>query len=101
VKFELLNVARGPVVNEETAGTMASEVRRVVGADVGLALTGVAGPAEQDGRKVGTLCMAIAFPDGTVEASTVMLPGERKMMRELSVISSLNFLRHALLRRNA
>jgi hypothetical protein len=30
-----------------------------------------------------------------------MLPGERKMMRELSVISSLNFLRHALLRRNA
>jgi len=101
VKFELLNVARGPVVNEETAGTMASEVRRVVGADVGLALTGVAGPTEQDGRKVGTLCMAIAFPDGTVEASTVMLPGERKMMRELSVISSLNFLRHALLRRNA
>jgi nicotinamide-nucleotide amidase len=80
---------------------MASEVRRVVGADVGLALTGVAGPTEQDGRKVGTLCMAIAFPDGTVEASTVMLPGERKMMRELSVISSLNFLRHALLRRNA
>jgi nicotinamide-nucleotide amidase len=101
VKFELLNVTPGPVVNEETARTMASEIRRVVGADVGLALTGVAGPAEQDGRKVGTLCMAIAFPDGSVETGTVMLPGERKMMRELSVISSLNFLRHALLRRRA
>jgi nicotinamide-nucleotide amidase len=101
VKFELLNVTPGPVVNEETARTMANEIRRVVGADVGLALTGVAGPAEQDGRKVGTLCMAIAFPDGSVETGTVMLPGERKMMRELSVISSLNFLRHALLRRRA
>jgi nicotinamide-nucleotide amidase len=101
VKFELLNVTPGPVVNEETARTMANEIRRVLGADVGLALTGVAGPAEQDGRKVGTLCMAIAFPDGSVETGTVMLPGERKMMRELSVISSLNFLRHALLRRRA
>ena len=101
VKFDVLRVPRGPVVNEETAGTMASEVRRVVGADVGLALTGVAGPTEQDGRKVGTLCMAIAFPDGRVETGTVMLPGERKMMRELSVISSLNFLRHAMLRRGA
>jgi nicotinamide-nucleotide amidase len=99
VKFDVLNVPHGPVVSEEVAAKMATEVRRVVGAEVGLALTGVAGPAEQDGRKVGTLCMAIAFPDGSVESSTVMLPGERKMMRELAVISSLNFLRHALTRR--
>lgn len=98
VKFDVLGVERGPVVNEATARTMAREVRRVVGADVGLALTGVAGPAEQDGQKVGTLCMAIALPDGEVVSTTAMMPGERKMMRELSVISSLNYLRQQLLR---
>jgi nicotinamide-nucleotide amidase len=101
VKFDVLGVPRGPVVSEEVAVTMAREVRRVVGSDVGLALTGVAGPATQDGRDVGTLCMAIAFPDATVVSSTAMLPGERKMMRELSVITSLNFVRHALVRRAA
>lgn len=78
VKFDVLRVARGPVVNEETARVMAAEVRRVVGADVGLALTGVAGPAEQDGRKAGTLCVAVALPDGRIESTTVVLPGDRK-----------------------
>lgn len=101
VKFEVLDVERGPVVNETTARTMAASVRRVVGADVGLALTGVAGPAEQDGQKVGTLCMAVALPDGEVVSASAMMPGERRMMRELSVISSLNYLRQQLLRRPA
>jgi nicotinamide-nucleotide amidase len=98
VKFEVLNVSPGPVINEETARAMASAVRATVGASVGLALTGVAGPAEQDGAKVGTLCMAVAMPNGQVQSTTVMMPGERKMMRELSVISSLNYLRQLLLR---
>lgn len=101
VKFDVLDVVRGPVVNETTARTMAASVRRVVGADVGLALTGVAGPAEQDGQKVGTLCMAVALPGGEVVSTTAMMPGERRMMRELSVISSLNYLRQQLLRRPA
>lgn len=98
VKYGVLGVSRGPVVNEETARTMAIEVRRVVGADVGLALTGVAGPSEQDGQKVGTLCIAVSMPDGPTHSITTLMPGERKMMRELSVISSLNFLRQLLLR---
>ena len=37
---------------------MAAGVRRVLGADVGLAVTGVAGPAEQDGQPVGTVSSA-------------------------------------------
>ena len=43
--------------------------RRVLGADVGLALTGVAGPAEQDGLPVGTLCVGVTSADGTATAT--------------------------------
>ncbi len=38
--------------------------RKVLDCDVALALTGVAGPTEQDGMPVGTLCVAIVWPDG-------------------------------------
>ena len=96
VKFDLLGVAEGPVVSEATAAAMATGVRRVLGADVGLALTGVAGPAEQDGMPVGTLCVGI--DDGTaVVASTFRLPGQREQMRQMSVITALDFLRRHLL----
>mgnify|MGYP000320057709 CR=1 FL=1 len=50
VKHEVLGVSPGPVVSERAAIEMAEGARRVLGSDVGLALTGVAGPAEQDGQ---------------------------------------------------
>ena len=96
VKFDLLDVPKGPVVSEEAAVAMAHGARRVLGCDVALALTGVAGPDEQDGRPVGTLCVAAVFPDGRVESQSLMLPGVRDQMRQLSVISALDFLRRRL-----
>jgi nicotinamide-nucleotide amidase len=98
VKFDLLGVPRGPVISEEASRAMALGVCRTVGSAVGLALTGVAGPSEQDGAKVGTLCIAVAMPGGVASSTTVMLPGDRKTMRELAVISALNYLRQLLLR---
>jgi nicotinamide-nucleotide amidase len=98
VKFDVIGVPQGPVINEETARAMAVGVCRTVRSSVGLALTGVAGPSEQDGAKVGTLCIAVAMPDGVASSTTVMLPGDRKTMRELAVISALNYLRQLLLR---
>ena len=47
---------------------MAEGARRVLGADVGIAVTGVAGPTEQDGVAVGTVLLRDRAPDGTVEA---------------------------------
>lgn len=96
VKFDLLGVPEGPVVSEEAAQQMAIGVRRVLGADIGLALTGVAGPSEQDGHKVGTLCIGIAMPDGSTRSRTVMLPAQRDQMRQMSVITSLDALRRTV-----
>jgi nicotinamide-nucleotide amidase len=96
VKFDLLGVDRGPVVSEQAAAQMAEGARRVLGADVGLALTGVAGPAEQDGMPVGTLCIGVALPERTV-TRTVRLPGARDQMRQMGVITALDLVRRELI----
>ena len=95
VKFDLLGVTPGPVVSEAAAAEMAAGARKALNADVALALTGVAGPDEQDGMPVGTLCIGLAFGDD-VRTTTVRLPGQREQMRQMSVITALDFLRRTL-----
>ena len=95
VKFDLLDVSPGPVVNEPVAAEMAEGVRHAVGSDVGLALTGVAGPTEQDDVPVGTVCIGAALPFGT-STTTVRLGREREQVRQFAVISALDFLRRKL-----
>ena len=96
VKFDVLGVTNGPVVSPEAAVEMAVGAQRVLGADVALSLTGVAGPAEQEGQRAGTLCIGVALPNGVTASSVVQLPGARDQMRQLSVISALDFLRRQL-----
>lgn len=92
VKFDVLGVAPGPVVSESAALEMARGVRKTLGADVGLSLTGVAGPDEQDGQPVGTLFVAVADESGE-RVTSFRLPATRDQMRQMSVISALNYLR--------
>ena len=100
VKFELLDVPEGPVVSAAAAKVMARNARELLRADVGLAVTGVAGPAEQDGQPVGTVFIGLAIDDH-VEATQLQLPGDRRRIREFTVISALNLLRQRLLARSA
>ena len=97
VKFDLLGVPRGTVVSAESAMAMAQAARRVLGADVGLSLTGVAGPTEQDGQPVGTVFIGLAIGD-EVTTQQVRLPGTRDQVRQFAVITSLNALRLTLMR---
>lgn len=89
VKASLLGVdgellARGGAVQGEVAAQLAEGVRRVLGSDVGLATTGVAGPAEQDGQPVGRVFVAVARPEGTV-VRQLDLSGDRAAIRAQSV----------------
>jgi nicotinamide-nucleotide amidase len=95
VKQQLLDVPEGPVVSEEAALAMARGAARVLGSDVTMALTGVAGPDEQDGMPVGTLCVAIVWGEGEL-TRTFRLPGQRQQMRQFSVINSLDLLRKTI-----
>jgi len=96
VKFDVLSVPRGPVVSAEAAVAMADGARRVLGADVGLALTGVAGPTEQDDQPVGTLWVGLALPNQATTATLLRMPGTRDQMRQMSVISALDLLRRRI-----
>jgi nicotinamide-nucleotide amidase len=95
VKRTLLGVGDGPVVSEQAALEMAHGARRVLNSDVALALTGVAGPAEQDDMPAGTLCVGLVWPEGEM-TRTLRLPGLREQMRQFSVISSLDLLRRTI-----
>jgi nicotinamide-nucleotide amidase len=96
VKQTLLGVGEGPVVSEIAARQMAVGVRDRLGADIGLSLTGVAGPAEQDGQPVGTLFVGMVGP-GFEEVRQANMPGLRELMRQFSVITALGFLRQHLI----
>ena len=97
VKFGLLGVRRGPVVNDGTAAAMAVGVRKLLGADVGLGLTGVAGPDPLEGHPPGTVHMGMVVgPDHGAEAWRVVLPGDRERIRQFSCITILDRLRRRL-----
>lgn len=74
-----LLAARG-AVDPEVARQMADGVRARLGADVGLATTGVAGPDPQDGHPPGTVHVAVATPDD-VTVRSLQLSGDRAAIR--------------------
>jgi nicotinamide-nucleotide amidase len=63
VKYEVLRVDRGPVVTEGAARQMARGVARLLGADVGISVTGVGGPNEEEGQPPGTVWLGLWTKD--------------------------------------
>ncbi len=97
VKFDLLDVPEGPVVTAEAAAAMAAGARRVLAGDVGIGVTGVAGPDELEGQPVGTVWWAVDVA-GSVTTGRLALGGrERQRVREFATINVLDQLRHRLL----
>jgi nicotinamide-nucleotide amidase len=97
VKFDLLDVPVGPVVSEAAAVAMAQGVCRATGSDVGLGITGVAGPDDQEGVAPGTIFVGLALPGGKTETREMHLPGDRERVRQYGAISALDLLRRALI----
>jgi len=96
VKYDVLGVPAGPVVNEPAAAAMAEGVRRVTGSDVGLGITGVAGPDDQEGVRPGTVFVGLALPAEPTQARQLRLPGDRERVRQFGAITALDLLRRAL-----
>lgn len=96
VQEELLR-ERG-AVSAEVAGAMAAGARAALGADVGLAVTGVAGPGGGSPEKpVGLVFISIETPHG-VSTDRFLLPGDREAIRARSTALSLHTLRRLLSR---
>ena len=98
VKFDLLGVPEGPVISEAAVTAMVHGACRVLGTNVGIAVTGVAGPDPQDGEEPGTVWMA-TLVDGEVVTQRSKFPFDRNRTRQFTTISVLNSLRMRLLAR--
>ncbi len=96
VKFALLGVPEGPVASEDAARAMAEGARSVLGSDVGLAITGVAGPDPQDDRPPGTVFVGLARAGHPTEAFGFNVPGDRDRIRQYATIAALDLLRRSL-----
>ncbi|MGH8981523.1 MAG: competence/damage-inducible protein A, partial [Acidimicrobiales bacterium] len=96
VKHSVLGVPDGPVVSAGAAVAMAEGARRVLGADVGLGITGVAGPDHQEEVAPGTVFVGLAFSGSPSLDRELHLPGDRARIRQYSAISALDLLRRTL-----
>lgn len=90
-------VARNGVISAETALAMAEGVRSYLNTDVGIGITGVAGPDEQEGKPVGTVHIAVAS-GGRSSATRQSFRGARSEIKWRAAITALNLLRLHLLR---
>jgi PncC family amidohydrolase len=95
VKFDLLAVSPGPVVNARAAKEMATGVAKLFGAEIGIATTGVAGPDSQDGAPVGTVWIAHAFSGGAW-AKRYQFVGGPDTIRAAAVEAAITQLTEAL-----
>jgi nicotinamide-nucleotide amidase len=93
VKRDVLGVTAEHVVSHDCAQQMARGAQQVLGADVGISATGVAGPSPQDGQPPGTVWFGLALPGVPAEAVETRLPGDRFRVRQFATISLLNLLR--------
>jgi nicotinamide-nucleotide amidase len=85
-------------VSAEVAAAMANGVRSRLDVDVGIAVTGVAGPGGGTPEKpVGLVFFHVAGPDGE-ESSRFELPGERDWIRSRSTVVALHLARRLLTR---
>jgi nicotinamide-nucleotide amidase len=100
LKAELLGVDTGLLaeagpIHPEVAKQMAAGVRERLGADIGMATTGAAGPDPQDGHAPGEVWLGFAIGD-EVTAVGLALGGDREAIRRDTVSESLSRVRALL-----
>ena len=89
-------IDRFGVVSDEVAMAMAAAIRNRIGADIGVGVTGVAGPTELEGRPVGEV--HIGLDDGEQPLSMKFnFPQRREAVKRRAVTNALQLIRRALM----
>ena len=100
-KIELLDVpealiAEHGAVSEPVAAAMAAGIRKRTGVNVGIGITGIAGPGGGTEQKpVGTVCIAV--DGGESKVRTFRFPGGREMVKAMSANWAIDLLRRYLI----
>jgi nicotinamide-nucleotide amidase len=89
-------IAAHGAVSPEVAVALAAGARAALGADVGVGITGIAGPGGGTPEKpVGTVCLCVSEGERELQR-TVRLPGDRAMVRERTTTVAMHMLRELL-----
>jgi nicotinamide-nucleotide amidase len=90
-------IAAVGAVSVEVAEALADGARARLDADVGVGITGVAGPGGGTATKpVGLVCFSVAGPDGARITRATRLPGGRAEVRERSTTVAMHLVRRLL-----
>ena len=95
-KYRALGVPEGPVVTPEAARAMARGVLDLVGADIAVAVTGVGGPGEEEGRPAGTVFSCVATRTSVHDFSH-RFDGDPEQVVEATIVHALRQLSGVLL----
>jgi nicotinamide-nucleotide amidase len=91
-------IAAHGAVSPEVARALAAGARERLGADVGIGITGIAGPGGGTPAKpVGTVCICVSTATDAVER-TVHVPGSRAHVRDRTTTTAMHMLRKLLTR---
>jgi len=88
-------LSRG-VVSKEVAEAMATSVKKIFDSDIGLGITGVAGPKSIENKAPGTICIGLATPE-EVFSWEIRFPGDRNFVRRIASTAALNAIRLSLI----
>lgn len=84
-------------VSVEVAAALADGARERFGAEVGIGITGIAGPGGgTEDKPVGTVCISVAGAESRIDRN-VLLPGDRQTVRERTTTVTMHLLRQLLL----
>ena len=90
-------IERHGAVSAEVAQALAEGARSRLGADVGVGLTGIAGPGGgSEDKPVGLVWLSVAGPGGASLTRSVRLPGARPDVRERAVTVAMHLIRRLL-----
>lgn len=96
IKNEVLHVSAQTLeafgaVSEKTAQEMAYNIRKLSNADIGISVTGVAGPTSQEGHPVGTVFIGFSDKDHTVSKLLQINSDDREQVRKAAVLLLLEY----------
>ena len=94
VKFNLLGVTPGPVVNDRAAGEMAIGAQRLFQADIVIAVTGVGGPDPAEGHRPGTVYVAVMGPGDSLLNKSLALGGSPEVDAVSCATTASSFFDH-------
>lgn len=101
IKRRILGVSaetleRFGAVSRQTAREMAERVRALAGADIGVSVTGAAGPEPSEGKQPGTVYIALADASGTHVEKLMIEPESRNAVRRTAAGAVFALIRERL-----